>query len=342
MDNGILVCNQIAGVNVIKNVLIPMRDGVMLAADLYVPDNVINLESTDVSLSVVVEYTPYRKDEVTAGDTWYDRFPRHGYVMARVDVRGTGASGGVSKDEYMAQEQVDGYDVIEWLASQPWCNGHVNMIGLSYGGNTCLQVATLDPPHLTSIIPIYFTDDRYTDDCHYRGGLLRMYYDAGAYGNEMNVYNTMPPYPEWSGADWAQLWEERLEHNEPYILKWLEHQTNDAYWRHGSVQDCPERIQCPVFMIGGWRDGYPNPPFRLYQKLSVPKKLLIGPWNHSLPDVAVPGPRIDYLHEVLRWLDFWCKGEKTGIMDDPPVTVFVQRYNQPLPDRQTSLGEWRA
>lgn len=342
MPNGKLVGNQIDGVNIIKNVLIPMRDGVMLAADIYVPDHVSSLESTDISLPVVVEYTPYRKDEVTMEDSWFVRLPRNGYFMARVDVRGTGASGGINTDEYMVQEQLDGYDLVEWFGSQSWCDGHVNIIGLSYGGNTCLHIAAVNPPHLTSIIPIYFTDDRYTDDCHYRGGLLRMYYDVGAYGNEMIVKNALPPFPEWSDADWAQLWEERLEQNEPYILKWLEHQTNDAYWRHGSLSDCPERIQCPVFMIGGWRDGYPNPPLRFYQMLSTPKKVLIGPWNHSLPDVAIPGPRIDYLHEVLRWLDFWCKDKKTGIMDDPPITIFVQRYSEPLPERNESQGEWRA
>ena len=65
------------------------------------------------------------------------------------------------------------------MAAQPWCDGHVNMMGISYGGFTALQVATLQPPHLTSIIPVDFTDDRYTDDCHYRGGLMRMYYDVG-------------------------------------------------------------------------------------------------------------------------------------------------------------------
>ena len=66
--------------------------------------------------------------------------------------------------------------------------------------------------------------------------------------------------------------------------------------------------RCPAFLIGGWRDGYPNPPLRLFSRLQCPKKVLIGPWDHRPPDVAVPGPRIDHLHEVVRWLDHWCKG----------------------------------
>ena len=327
------------GVELRKNVMIPMRDGVRLAADLYCPADM----ETGGPCPVVMEYIPYRKDEVSLADySHYTYLPRHGYVVARVDIRGTGASEGVYTDEYLLQEQLDGYDAIEWLAALPWCTGHVNMMGISYGGFSALQVATHNPPHLTSIIPVDFTDDRYTDDCHFRGGLLRKYYDVGFYGGFMVAWNAMPPYPEWSGDDWAAVWEQHLAHNEPSLLKWYRHQTDGAYWRHGSVRDIPERIKCPVFMIGGWRDGYPNPPLRLYELLQVPRKVLMGPWNHAMPDAAVPGPRIDYLHEVVRWLDHWCKGKDTGIMEEPPVTVFMQHPEPPVVDRLDSKGEWRA
>jgi len=324
------------GVRLIKNVRIPMRDGARLSADLYVP-----ADDHAGPLPVVMEYIPYRKDEVAPGHRFYSYFPQHGYIVARVDIRGTGASPGVATDEYVPGEQQDGYDAIEWLAAQPFCDGSVNMMGISYGGFTSLQVATLRPPHLRSIIPMYFTDDRYTDDCHYRGGHLRQYYDAGHYGNFMIAYNAMPPYPEWS-EDWAEIWTEHLEHNEPYLLNWLSHQTDGPYWRHGSVGDIAERIECPVFMIGGWRDGYPNPPLRLYQALRVPRKVLVGPWNHAVPDVAVPGPRIDHLYEAVRWLDHWCKGRDTGIMDEPPVVVYMQHYERPDADRLDAAGAWRA
>ena len=327
------------GVDLVKNVLIPMRDGVHLAADLYMPAQ----RDGQARWPVVMEYTPYRKDDVhLASRPFYLAFPRHGYAVARVDIRGTGASEGVSTDEYTLQEQLDGYDAVEWLARQPWCDGHVNMMGISYGGFTALQVAAHNPPHLTSIIPVDFTDDRYTDDCHYRGGLMRMYYDIAHYGGQMVARNALPPYPEWSGDAWAEVWEQHLAHDEPYLLKWYRHQTDGEYWRNGSVRDAPERIQCPAFLIGGWRDGYPNPPLRLFQHLQAPSKVLIGPWNHALPDIAIPGPRIDYVHEVVRWLDYWCKGQDTGIMDEPPVVVYAQRYQTPDPDRLDTPGEWRA
>jgi hypothetical protein len=113
---------------------------------------------------------------------------------------GPGASEGVNVDEHTPQKQEDGCDAIEWLTAQPRREGHVNMMGISYGGFTWLQVTTHAPPHLTSIIPVDFTDDRYTDDCHYRGGLVRKYYDIGWYGGRMIAWGAMPPYPDWSGT----------------------------------------------------------------------------------------------------------------------------------------------
>jgi putative CocE/NonD family hydrolase len=324
------------GVDVVKDVRIQMRDGVVLAADLYTPQ-----EARDTPLPVVIDYIPYRKDEVAAGVRWYSYLPQNGYIVARVDIRGTGASEGYAPDEYVAQEQADGFDTIEWLAEQPFCDGNVNMMGISYGGFTALQVATTQPPHLRSIIPIDFTDDRYRDDCHYVGGHMRMYYDVSSYGIAMVASNALPPDPQWA-EDWAERWQEHLDRNEPYLLKWLRHQTDGPYWRQGSVGDIAERITCPVFMIGGWADGYHNTPFRLYEMLTVPRRVIIGPWHHATPDNGVPGPRIDYLPEVVRWLDHWCKGRDTGVLDEPPIVVYEQEYQRPNADRITQTGKWRA
>jgi putative CocE/NonD family hydrolase len=332
------------GVRLIRDVRIPMRDGVRLAADIYAPDTGDDPDGLPTpALPIVMDYIPYRKDEVDpAVMRHYLELPRHGYAVARVDIRGTGGSEGHAVDEYVAQEQEDGYDAIEWLAAQPWCDGHVNMMGISYGGFTALQVATLQPPHLTSIIPVDFTDDRYTDDCHYRGGLLRMYYDLGWYGTRMVAWNAMPTDPTFAAEGSRAIWERHLVEDEPYLLAWLRHQLDGPYWRQGSVADIVERITCPTFLIGGWRDGYPNPPLRLYERLTGPRKLLIGPWDHRYPDVAIPGPRIDHLREVVRWLDHWCHGLDTGIMAEPPIAVFMQEAGSLSPTRTETAGTWRA
>jgi hypothetical protein len=300
-------------VKLVKNVMIPMPDGVRLAADVYLPDDGRDDLSVDRPLPVVMDYIPYRKDELNpAMVRMYTELPRRGYPVVRVDIRGTGASEGVNVDEYTLQEQLDG--------------------------------AAHAPAHLTSIIPVDFTDDRYTDDCHYRGGLLRMYYDIGWYGTRMIAWNAMPPDPEWVVGDWAEVWERHVAENEPYLLKWLEQQVDGPYWRNGSVGD-GSGIRCPVFLIGGWRDGYPNPPLRLFRNLrsrGVPAKVLVGPWNHAYPDAAIPGPRIDHLDEVVRWLDHWCRGAENGVMDEPPVVVWMQGSEPPVVDRLDSAGEWRA
>lgn len=326
----------------IRNIRIPMRDGITLAADAIMPDEPTMLARNWKKLPAVLEYMPYRKNEAVSGARFSEELVRNGYIVVRVDLRGTGDSEGISTDEYLPVEQQDGFDTVEWIARQNWCDGQVSIIGLSYGGFTALQIASLQPPHLKTIIPIDFTDNRYSDDCHYCGGLLRMYYDVAFYGNMMVAYNAMPPSPEWLDNDWERIWLEHLEGNEPYIVEWLTHQLDGIYWQNGSVGYEPQKIKVPVFMFGGWRDGYPNPPLRLYQHLGSPRKVIVGPWNHSWPDKAIPGPRIDFIHEVSRWLDYWCKDIKNGIMEEPPVQVFMQEYQPPLPDRMISAGEWRA
>jgi hypothetical protein len=95
-------------------------------------------------------------------------------------------------------------------------------------------------------------------------------------------------------------------------------------------------------MIGGWRDGYTNPSLRTFDHLQVPKRLLMGPWNHALPDAGVPGPCIDYLDDVVRWCDHWLKGQDNGVMDEPAVQVYMQGYDEPRADRRLTSGYWRA
>lgn len=322
------------GVRVVRNVRLPVRDGVRLAATLCMP-------GAEGRYPALLEYLPYRKDDLY----WAESGPHHyfaarGYVGVRLDVRGTGSSEGVSTDEYTEAEQLDAVDAIAWLAAQPWCTGAVGMFGISYGGFTSLQAATHAPPALKAIVPMHASDDRYTDDCHYGGGCLRDY-DTGRYGNRMLGWNALPPDPEVVGADWLTLWEQRLREGEPWLLKWLRNQVDGAYWRSGSVRPDYSRIRCPVFAIGGFRDGYVNAPLRLLRHCRVPVKVLIGPWPHQRPHVAQPGPRIDWLREVVRWWDHWLKGVDTGMLAEPPVTIYVQDYDPPGSMRDVSAGYWR-
>ena len=289
------------GISFVKNIMAPTRDGTKLAMDIHVP-------AGGGPWPVILTYIPYRKDDQEPLTGMQHHWAQHGYVGARVDCRGTGSSEGSNDDEYRPVEQRDGYDVIEWIAGQDWCDGKVAMTGGSYGGFSSVQVAALAPPHLETIIPWNYTDDRYTDDCHYRGGALRCYYDIGSYGCSMVGMNSMPPYPEYSGDRWAELWEERLEQNAPYLLTWLANQKDGGYWRPGSIRGRYHEIKASALLIGGWRDGYCNAPLRTSQHMTAPSKVLIGPWNHSGPDCDTPGPSLAREHLTLRWCDYWLKG----------------------------------
>ena len=146
---------------------------------------------------------PYGKDnwrrnsDVARGE-W---LARRGYVLCRLDVRGTGSSPGIATDEYAAAETQDGYDAVEWLAAQRWCNGNVGMWGISYGGFTAIQVAKLRPPHLRAIVPVMATDDRYVDDVHYRGGCATVS-EKSQYAVSQVAMNAMPPDPALWGEGW--------------------------------------------------------------------------------------------------------------------------------------------
>jgi predicted acyl esterase len=179
-----------------RDVGIPSRDGTRLSANLFLPGG-----DGSEAWPAVLNMDPYRKDDWSAGWdlTLGTYLAERGYAYCRLDVRGTGSSDGVALDEYTEAETWDGYDAVEWLATQPWCSGRVGMWGLSYGGFTSLQVATLRPPHLFAIVPIQATDDRYTDDVHYVGGTMTVS-ELAQYAVAQVATNAMPPEPAAWGA----------------------------------------------------------------------------------------------------------------------------------------------
>jgi hypothetical protein len=312
-----------------------MSDGTLLSANMAMPE-------AAGPFPVVFDYYPYRKDDLSAHTLRQHRYLAEcGYVALRLDVRGTGSSQGVAEDEYVLQEQLDAVEAIDWMSGQVWSTGRVGMFGISYGGFNSLQVAMHRPPALKAICPMYFTDNRYTDDCHYKGGAVQMLFDVATYGLSMVVSNALPPYPRSIGPEWAAAWETRLEETEPWLLNWLCHQTYDGYWKHGSLCEDYEAIQCAAFLIGGWRDGYTNCNLRTFEHLRCPKKLLIGPWLHVYPDVGVPGPRVDHLHEMVRFFDYWLKDIDNGVMGEPPISIYVQEFDPPRAQRAETSGCWR-
>lgn len=324
-------------VKTIENIRIPMADGVHLAARLWLPEGCLH-----EPVPAIFEYIPYRKRDFTRHrDTGHHHYyAGHGYASMRVDLRGSGDSEGLLTDEYLEQELADGEEVLSWLAAQPWCNGKVGIIGISWGGFNGLQLAARQPPELQAVISVASTDDRYADDVHYMGGCLLG--DNLSWASVMFAYNSMPPDPEIVGDAWRDMWFERLEKSGLWLDTWLRHQQRDDYWKHGSVCEDYSAIKTPVMTVSGWADGYTNAVFRLLEHLDCPRLGLVGPWSHRYPHDGIPGPAIGFLQEVVRWWDYWLKGEENGIMDEPMLRAYMLDSVPPTTSYATRPGRWVA
>lgn len=322
-------------VKVVENLWIPLPDGTRLAARGWFPQ-----AENMPAVPAILEYLPYRKrDGTRTRDQGLHMYlAGHGYASIRLDIRGTGDSEGLIADEYTEQEQRDGCDAISWIAEQDWCDGQVAMIGISWGGFNGLQIAARQPPALKTIITVGSTDDRYATDIHWVGGCLSK--DNFDWSATMFAHNDLPPDPAIVGAAWRTMWQQRMEHNEPWILTWLRHQRRDDYWKQGSVCEDFSRIRVPVYAVSGWADNYSEAVPRLLAGLDCPRLGLIGPWAHSYPhDVAVE-PAIGWLQEVLRWCDHWMKGRDTGIMDEPMLRAWMQESVPPRTCYGVRNGRW--
>jgi putative CocE/NonD family hydrolase len=137
----------------------------------------------------------------------------------------------------------------------------------------------------------------------------------------------MPPTYQDPEGRWYDVWLERIEKTDPYLLPWRKHPARDEYWQSKEID--ASKIEIPTFLIGGWRDLFPELMVNAYEKIDAPKKLLMGPWLHTLPDLDETATT-DYLAEMTRWWDAWLKGSDDGVKSEPPVTIYVQ-----------GAGEWR-
>ncbi|GAB0116722.1 CocE/NonD family hydrolase [Acidisoma sp. 7E03] len=321
---------------VTEHLWIPLADGTRLAARLWLPDD-------PAPVPAILEYIPYRKRDGTRGrdEPMHGFFAAHGYAAIRVDMRGAGESDGFLEDEYLVQEQDDALDVIDWISRQSWCSGRVGMMGKSWGGFNCLQVAARRPPALGAILTVCSTTDRFANDIHYMGGGLLN--DNHWWGAIMLAFQARPADPLLRGEDWRAQWLERLQRMPFWPALWLAHQRRDGYWRHGSVCEDWSAIQCPVMAVGGWADSYTNAVPELLEHLTVPRLGLIGPWAHIYPQDGVPGPAIGFLQEAVRWWDHWLKGEDRGIMAEPMLRAFVEDAQSPVSSTKVQAeGRWRG
>lgn len=328
-----------ARVRLLQNVRIPMPDGITLAADLHMPTGAGKYPA-------LIEYTPYHKNNNAAYGPRASRYPyfaSHGYVFVNVDIRGTGDSEGFNRSFTSPEEVRDNLEVIRWCTRQPWCDGSVGMIGISYTAGVCYDAARQAPPELKAIILCQMCSDWY-NGMACPGGTPRPF----AYENYaplMAAYNFAPPNPDLLGPQWAAVWQQRLDGSTPWGNAYLENLLDGPFWESRLLREHEDRVQAATFLIGGWCDWYPDDFLRVFARLKCPRRVLIGPWTHNYPENGWPLPRINDRYECLRWFDKYLKGIDTDpgrpLDREPPITLFVREFTKPEALRRQDNGTFR-
>jgi len=310
-----------------------MPDGVRLAVTWWRP---VPRDPTE-RFPVLLELLPYRKDDSFYRRDYplYQYFVQRGYILAKVDVRGSGGSEGrLPSREYSDAELEDGVEIIAQLARLAGTNGAVGMWGISWGGFNALQVAMRQPPGLKAILALHASDDLFHDDVHYIDGALHV----DPYALEIDHENGLPRTPDYplDSAYFADRFEV-----EPWIFAYLRHDRDGEFWRDRSVRFHPERVTIPVYLIGGLLDGYRDAVLRLLASLPGPVKAEIGPWQHDWPDNGLPGPNYEWRSRAVRWWDHWLKGRDTGLLREPRLLLFLRDAHPPNDTISLVPGRWR-
>ncbi len=359
-------------VSVERDVMVPLRDGVRLATDCYVP--ALGGERVPGAWPVILERTPYNKlrnDLVGVGRF----FARHGYVTVIQDVRGRFASEG---EWYpFANEGEDGVDTVNWIAAQPWCSGKVGTIGLSYSGSDQTAIATLAPEALAAQFVSEGMSNYHTSAMR-QGGAMELRFLIYAFQMATSspealrdpalraaleraraeVRTWLGKLPLREGASPLRL----LPSYERWVLDVLTHGDYDDYWRNkrGYVADeyYAEHKDVPVYLLSGWYDSYSRAVTENYTALSAqkrgPLRLIMGPWVHGVAtmaqsfagdvDFGPEAPLDDYNGFRLRWFDRWLKGLDTGVEQEAPVRLFVMGGGSGRRNAEGRLdhgGHWR-
>ncbi|MCC6858596.1 MAG: CocE/NonD family hydrolase [Bryobacterales bacterium] len=328
-----------------SNIVVPMRDGVKLYADIYRPDR-------DGKFPVLVVRTPYGKQRDGMHETKI-QFAQRGYAVVIQDTRGRYESEG-AWDPFRNEAQ-DGYDTVEWAARQPWSNGKVGMEGGSYLGNVQWQAAALTPPSLVAIFPAVASTSLY-HNTFYHGGAFKLAVSYGWGAVRMPLRIMYPQY--WHTEPYAPpelkyetiMWRlplgelDRASSGQAvrHWRDWVKHQSYDDYWRAISVEEKFDQVKVPAHTHGGWFDLLLNGTLNGFTGMrrnggsEIARrgaKMTVGPWGHGpsrkFGDVDFGPEAMRRLFErELQWFDHYLMGIDNGIDREPPVEIFLMGINR--------------
>ncbi len=310
---------------------VEVRDGTKLAVDIYRP--AVDGVAVEDPLPVLWTHHRYHRANVDESgrvigivDAWpsLETVLKYGYIIAAVDVRGGGASYGARRGPFTPEEAQDAYDMTEWFAAQPWCDGKVGMYGLSYLAITQYMAAGTKPPHLKAIFPMMAMYDMY--GFVYPGGILQHNFVLMWGAGNMVLDKYSPAAPIDDDEDGALLREAVREHDANWNIYTIALETpfrdsavaidgTPIYREYGpsNYLDQINESGVAIYTLAGWYDMYPRDAALWFNNLTVPQKVVFTPWSHN------GSGGFDLVAEHLRWFDYWLKGIDNGIMDEPPV-----------------------
>ena len=328
-----------------------MRDGTKLAIDIIHPAR--EGQVAREPLPVIWTHNRYRrafkvgeKVRSMADSALNQPLLKHGYIIASADVRGSGASFGSWQGIFTKEETQDAYEITEWLASQPWCDGNIGMFGGSYLGITQLMTASTKPPHLKAIFPIVALFDMYAFG--YPGGvfyddLIRTWSDLT---KRLDTEMIAAPVDDDKDETLLNAAIEEHKMSRPLIeifspLKFRD--SKDEFtgvmpfyeWHPAAFVKEINESGVPMYLWCGWFDSFTRCGFYMFRNFTTPKKMVTGTWSHSPRDPKIAREEFGLAAvEQLRWFDYWLKGIDNGIMDEAPVTYHVMK--------DLKVNEWRT